>query len=374
LKQAILTVIFFLAACLPSAANPLSEQQVRQINAIAARTLAKQHISGMEIGIGRAGKVLYSHGYGLRARSRALPVTSQTVFPIGSITKQFTSTAVMLLVDRRKVDLDAPVARYLPSAPHGSEITVRELLDQTSGLPDYLDNKPLLASIMAGTVRSDSVPNLVALVNGKPLRFKPGSKYEYSNTNYALAGMLVARISAMLYSRFLQREIFTPQHLTSTQYLRMSVPSGTDVSRGYDYKKGRFVLLPSFSMDWGNAAGAIASNVSDLIHWDNAYFSGQIIPLQAVRIATTPPPHIAMLRSKNRTNNLGLGYAFGWVQARAEGRQMVWHNGGLPGARAMNATFPRDDLEIIVLTNATDASPEDTALKIARVIYDLPTR
>jgi CubicO group peptidase (beta-lactamase class C family) len=370
MRHALLTAAFFFAACLASAANPLSANQIRQIDAIAAQTLAKQHISGLEIGVGRAGKVLYARGYGLRDRAHGLSVTSQTVFPVGSITKQFTSTAVMLLVERRKVDLDAPIARYVPSAPHGREITVRELLDQTSGLPDYLEDKQLLASIMQGTVKPDSIQNLVALVNGKPLHFKPGSKYEYSNTNYALAGMLVARVSGMPYSRFLQREIFAPLHLTSTQYLRMSVPAGSDVSRGYNFTKGRFVLIPSFSMDWGNAAGAIASDASDLIHWDNAYFSGSVIPLQGVRIATTPPAHVVMLPSKNHVNNLGIGYAFGWVQAKAEGRQMIWHNGGLPGARAMNATFPRDGLEIIVLTNATDASPEATALKIARVIYD----
>jgi CubicO group peptidase (beta-lactamase class C family) len=91
-----------------------------------------------------------------------------------------------------------------------------------------------------------------------------------------------------------------------------------------------------------------------------------------VRVATTPPAGIVMLASKNRVNNIGLGYAFGWVQARAEGRQMIWHNGGLPGARAMNATFPADGLEIVVLTNVTDADPEDIALEIARVIYDHP--
>jgi CubicO group peptidase (beta-lactamase class C family) len=152
--------------------------------------------------------------------------------------------------------------------------------------------------------------------------------------------------------------------------LPTNVPAGPDVTRGYNYAKGRFTVIPRFSMDWGNAAGAIASNAADLIRWDHAYFSGNVIPLDDVRIATTPPPRIVMTPSKSRINNLGLGYAFGWVQARAEGRQMIWHNGGLPGARAMNATFPRDGLEIIVLTNATDASPEDIALKIARVIYD----
>jgi CubicO group peptidase (beta-lactamase class C family) len=353
-------------------ASPLSQAQIRQIDRIAGRALSAQHISGIEIGVGRNGKVLYAQGYGLRNQAQHLAVSSQTVFPIGSITKQFTAAAVMELVERGKVHLNARVSRYLPNAPHGGQITVRELLNQTSGLPDYLEDKALLASIMNGTVRPQSVESMVALVDGKPLHFRPGSKYEYSNTNYALAGMLIARVSRVPYSVFLQRTIFTPQHLTATQYLRMSVAQGSDVARGYNYKNGSFTLLPNFSMDWGNAAGAIASNAGDLIRWDGAYFSGAVIPLYAVRVATTPPAGIVMLASKNRANNIGMGYAFGWVQARAEGRQMIWHNGGLPGARAMNATFPRDGLEIVVLTNVTEAQPEDIALKIARVIYDRP--
>ena len=370
LKAACVIIACMLAAPAAAGANPLSATQIQHIREIAARALAAQHISGLEIGIGRNGVVLYANGFGLRDRARRLPVTAQTVFPVGSITKQFTAAAVMELVQRGKVDLDARVSRYLSTAPHGSEITVRQLLDQTSGLPDYLEDKPLLKSIMSGTAGPQPVSKLVALVDGKPLHFKPGSKYEYSNTNYALAGLLIARVSGMPYPQFLERTIFMPRHLTSVQYLRVSVPPGPDATRGYTYSKGRFDLLPAFSMDWGNAAGAIASNVTGLIRWDHAYFSGAVIPPSAVRAATTPPSGIVMLASKNRANNLGLGYAFGWVQARAEGRRMIWHNGGLPGARAMNATFPRDGLEIAVLTNATDADPEGIALKIARVIYD----
>ncbi|HKU67370.1 MAG TPA: serine hydrolase domain-containing protein [Candidatus Baltobacteraceae bacterium] len=369
-KTACAAVACVLAASAAASANPLTQSQIRQIDQVAARALSAQHVSGIEIGIGRHGKLLYARGYGLRDRARRLPVTAHTIFPIGSITKQFTAAAVMELVERGKVDLNARVSRYLPDAPHGGEITVRELLDQTSGLPDYLENKPLLASIMAGTVRPQPIARMIALVDGKPLHFKPGTKYEYSNTNYALAGMLIARVSGMSYPQFLERTIFAPQHFSAMQYLRTSVPSGTDVSRGYTYSKGTFVLLPPFAMDWGNAAGALASDANDLIRWDDAYFSGAIIALRAVRVATTPPRGIVMLASKNRINNIGLGYAFGWVQARAEGRQMIWHNGGLPGARAMNATFPRDGLDIIVLTNATDADPESVALKIARIIYD----
>lgn len=370
MKSAALTMLLFSATWSAGAAAPLSAAQIRQIDGIAARALAAQHISGIEIGVGRRGKVLFAQGYGLRDRARHLPVTAQTVFPVGSITKQFTAAAVMLLVSRGKVDLNARVAHYLPNAPHGTEITVRQLLNQTSGLPDYLENKPLLKAIMTGEDGPHNIASLVALVDGKALHFKPGTKWEYSNTNYALAGMIVSRVSGMPIGQFLKREIFTPQHLDSVQYLSTTLPVGTDVSRGYNYAKKQFTVIPVFSMDWGNAAGAIASNVTGLIKWDNAFFSGAVIPPADLRVATTPPRGIVMERSKDPANNLGIGYAFGWVQARAEGRQMIWHNGGLPGARAMNATFPGSGLEVIVLTNATVADPESIALKIARVIYD----
>ncbi len=370
MKALLLTALWLFASPIVASAAPLTAAQTQKIDEIAAQALKKQHISGMEIGVGRAGHVLYVHGYGLRDRAHQLPVSAQTVFPVGSITKQFTATAVMLLAQHGKVDLDAPVSRYVPNAPHGNEITVRELLDQTSGLPDYLEDKPLLTAIMSGTAGSHSEQSLLALVQDKPLHFKPGTKFQYSNTNYMLAGMIVSRVSGMPYGRFLENEIFTPHGLQSMEYLTSSVPSVPDAARGYTYAKGTFTLLPRFSMDWANSAGAIASDAADLIKWDQAYFSGSVIPLAAVRVATTPPAHIQMLASKDTANNLGLGYAFGWVQARAEGRAMIWHNGGLPGARAMNATFPHDRLEIIVLTNATDAAPEETALKIARVIYD----
>lgn len=361
---------FTIATCAQAAANPLSAAQLKAIDAIAQHALAKQHISGMEIGIGRAGTVLYAHGYGLRDRAHHLPVTARTVFPVGSITKQFTAATVMLLVQRGSVDLNAHVSRYLPKAPHGGEITVRELLNQTSGLPDYLEDKPLLASIMSGKAGPDSVQRLVSLVDDKPLHFKPGTKWEYSNTNYALAGLIVAQVSGMPYARFLQTNIFDRVGMSSSQYLRWSVPNGSDSTRGYNWSKQGFSLLPNFSMDWGNSAGAIASNAGDLIRWDDAYFSGKVISSASVSVSTQPPPHIVMQPSKSRANNLGIGYAFGWVQARAEGRQLIWHNGGLPGARAMNAVFPRDGLEIVVLTNATQADPEDVALGIAREIYD----
>ncbi len=372
--RALIAAILTLAAGTAAQAHPFTPAQTANFNRIVARAMAQEHIAGLELGIGRKGKVLFAHGYGLRDRQRRLPVTAQTVFPIGSITKQFSSTAALLLTERGRLTLDAPVARYLPRAPHASEITVRELLDQTSGLPDYLENKPLLAAIFKGTAGPSSTASLVGLVRGMPLHFKPGTKYEYSNTNYALVGMLIARVSGMSYPQFVEQHIFDPLDLTSMQYLRTSIPAGDDAANGYNYQKGRFLVIPRESMDWANAAGALASTVTDLIHWDGAYFGNRILPARLVRVATTPPAHIPMVTSKDQKNNLGVGYAFGWARGYFDSRPVIWHNGGLPGARAMNLVYPRDGLEIEVLTNVTDASPEVIALRIARAIYQASTR
>lgn len=372
LRVTLVLLAGFLSVALgaPASAAPLTAAQTRKIDAIVRTAMTQQHLVGVEIGVGRRGSLLFARGYGMRDREKQLPVTADTVFPIGSITKQFTAAAVMQLVQAGKIDLDAPVARYLPSAPHGAQVTVRELLDQTSGLPDYLENKPLLASIENGTVPSRSVPDYVALVAKEPLAFAPGTRWAYSNTNYALLGMLVATVSGTSFERYLTDHILTPLGLDRTQILASSVPRGTNVTRGYTYEKGANALVPDYSMAWGNAAGYLASTVADVIRWDGAFFGGDVISPHSLQIATTPPAKIVMVRSVHAENTLTAGYAFGWVRGRDEGRPLIWHNGGLIGARAMNLVFPGDGLEVVVLTNATTADPEGISLRIARLLYD----
>lgn len=329
-----------------------------------------EHLSGVEIGIGRNGHALFTHGYGLRDRAHRLPTSANTIFPVGSITKSFTATAVMLLVQEGKVDLDAPIARYLPSIPHAREVTVRELLDQTSGLHDYLENAALFRSILNSTVGSHSTAWYVDLVAGKTLLFKPGSKWAYSNTNYAILGMLVAKVSGESYAHFLAAHIFTPFEFTSTQVMRSTPPLGNDVADGYNYAKTGYVAVPPQSMSWANSAGAIASDAADLIAFDGKFFAGRIVSPSSVHAMLTPPRNRPMVASRNAMSNLYGGYGFAWVSGTDEDRKLEWHNGGLIGGRAMNAVWPRDGLEIVVLTNMTDAMPESIALRIARILYD----
>jgi D-alanyl-D-alanine carboxypeptidase len=372
-RHNVVLAAFVLSISFPAAAlaGALSSAQTAKIDAIVQSAMAQQHLVGVEVGVGRNGTTLFTKGYGLRDKAENLPVTARTIFPIGSITKQFTAACVMLLVQQSKIDLDAKLASYLPSVPHASEITVREILDQTSGYPDYLENKALITALFAGTwTTHEPFAYYVNLTRGTPLHFKPGTKWQYSNTNYEVAGMLVAKVSGEPYEQFLTQNIFRAQDLTSMQYLTWSIPVGNDVTRGYNYAKGTYTLIPRYDMSWGGGAGAIASDASDLVKWDGAFFGGKVISQSSVEIATTPPRHISMgMHAGNTQSNIADGYGFGWVAGHDEGRRIVWHNGGLIGARAMNAVFPDDGLEIVILTNATTADPEAIALRIARLLY-----
>ncbi len=352
----------------PAWADPLTAVQQAKIDAIARRQMSLGHIAGLTIGVGRNGTLLFARGYGLRDRARKLPADAGTAYAIGSITKQFTAAAVMLLAQSHEVDTSAKLARYLPGLGHAKEVTVRELLDQISGLQDYLVDKPLFTSIENGTIGYHPIAYYVDIGADLPLDFPPGSKWEYSNTNYAALGLLVERVTGEPYQRFLTNEILQTR-MPHTTYLRSSLPPGNDASQGYNYADGSFSLVKPYDMSWANAAGALASTVGDLVTWDGLFFGGRIIDEASLRAALTAHKNRPVLVSKDERNNIAQSYASGWVRGKDEGRNLIWHNGGTIGYRTMNLVFPRDGLEVIVLTNATDGKPEPIALQIARMLY-----
>ncbi len=362
-----LAALTLAAPAIPASAAALSPVQQGRIDAIARKALAAQHVSGLTIGIGRNGKLLFSGGYGLRDRAGHLAADNGTVYAIGSITKQFTASAVWLLAQQHRVDVDATVSRYLPGTPHGERVTVLELLAQISGYRDYLEDNALLKSIENSTVKHHPIAYYADLGAGMPLEFPPGSKWGYSNTNYALLGLLIQRVSGQSYWSFLQDDVLHSR-LPNTTYLTMSLPPGNDSSQGYTYANGSYALVKPYDMSWGNAAGALASTVSDLIAWDGLYFGGGIIDAATLRAALAAPGNHPMVPSKDQRNNIAQTYASGWVHGQDEGRKLLWHNGGTIGYRSMNLVYP-DGLEVVVLTNATTADPENIALEIARMLY-----
>ena len=350
-------------ACLSSlpgtghaAEAPLAAAQAALITTIVHRAMAAQHIPGLAIEVAVGGHSVYARGFGMRAPGKH--VRASTVFPIGSITKQFAAACVVMLAEDHSLDLDSPVSRYLPTAPHGERITVRQLLDQTSGLADYSAQPTLQTAVGKDKLNELRPAQLLAMIASKPLKFTPGTRFDYSNTNYLLAGMVVQAVSGEPFGTFLRERITEPLRMRETQYLSTSIPTGSNVARGYSIKHGRAALVPRITMSWAQAAGAIASDTHDLVIWDDAFFHGRVVTPAFVRTMTTPVKE---------------DYGYGWVIEQVRGQRMIWHNGEIPGAHAMNAFFPRSNMEVVVITNLDAAKPEEIAKNVATTLWQQRT-
>ena len=343
------------AAALGAAAAPrlalgataqLSAAQRVPIDDAVAKAVAASGAHGASVTVARAGEVVYANGFGVRDIGTHAPVDAETIFPIGSITKQFTAAAIMVLARDRKVDLGAKVTAYVPLAPHGTEYTVRNLLQQTSGLANYTAVPGFLTETATSTTVTPD--GLIALVARAPLAFAPGTRFEYSNTNYILLGMIVEEAAHVPYGRFIHERIAQPLGLTHLTF--GPPPKGADVTFGYEAQFGGTAVTP-WTPQATYSAGALYATPGDLVRWDEAFFGGRLLDAATVQRMTTPP----QLRGGARTD-----YAMGWVHDALDGHTMIWHNGGVLGANTRNAYFPDDRIAIVVFGNT--AAFDETAV------------
>ncbi|MDB5071470.1 MAG: pbpE 3 [Candidatus Eremiobacteraeota bacterium] len=329
------------AAVTPAAALAapamLSAAQRAPIEDAVAKAMAAVGARGVSVSVARAGEIVYANGFGLRDVGANLAVEPDTIFPIGSITKQFTAAAIVLLVRDRRVDLDAKAADYVSLAPHGTEYTVRQLLQQTTGLADYL-GAPAFRTTIA-TSKTITPEGLLALVGRAPLAFPPGTQFAYSNTNYVVLGMIVEAIARVPYGRFIQERIATPLGLAHLTY--GPPPAGANAARGYEAETGNTAVTP-WTPQATYAAGALYATPADLVRWDEAFFGGRLLDAKSVALLTTPP----QLPGGTHTT-----YAMGWLRETLDGHPLIWHNGGVIGANTRNAYFPDDRISVVVFAN-----------------------
>jgi D-alanyl-D-alanine carboxypeptidase len=345
------------AASLP-ATNPaptISAAQRQQIDTLVGATMRHQHLPGMSLAIARNGAVLYASGYGYRDVQKRLPADSGTVYNIASMTKQFTATAILLLQEDGKLSVGDSLARYLPDYRYARQITLREMLNHTSGIPDY--------SIVENVPHRATAAQFVDLIKDTPLDFPPGSRFEYSNTNYVILGMIVEKVSGESYGDFLARRVFQPlgMHATSARMIPQDVPDG---AVGYTYADGKIVTSPQTADDLGYGDGTIDSSVTDLVRWDAALDNGRVLNRSSWSAMTfSPLSHGYGMRG---------GYGFGLDLAHLYGRRYIFHQGLNGGFAGENATFPDDGLEIAALSNG-DPFDEDLFFRRVVSIVEPPT-
>lgn len=299
----------------------------------------------------RDGEPVLTESYGLANVEERVPVTSRTNFRLASVTKQFTAMAVLMLVERGELDLDDSLLDVFPDfPPFAADITVRHLLQHTSGLLDY---ESLMAEDATAQVLDADVLAMMKATEGT--YFPPGTEYRYSNSGYAVLAMVVERVSGQSFARFLEENIFRPLGMDRSVAYEKGV--STVENRAYGYTVGedgvRFSDQSPTSAVLGD--GGVYSSVEDLLKWDRALGSGELIHANLLRQAWTPGPG---------------DYGFGWWIDRYRGRRRVHHYGSTSGFRNFLQRFPDDGLTVVVLTNRAEPDVRPLGEKVADLFLE----
>lgn len=307
-----------------------------QVDAYVLGQLKEQHIPGLALAVVHNGEIIKARGYGWANVELDVPVKPETIFQTGSVGKQFTATAVMMLVEEGKIGLDDHISKYFGEAPAAwKDITVRNLLTHTSGIPDYTEK--------VISLRKDyTEPQLLSIFERLPLNFPPGQKWSYSNTGYVILGVLIHKVTGQFYGDFLHDRIFQPLGMNSTRIISEAdiVPNRAS---GYRLVKGALKNQEWVSPTLNTTAdGALYTNVLDMAAWDGALRAGRLLK---------QPSFDQMYTPVTLTGGKTYPYGFGWDISQVGGHRLLEHGGAWQGFTTFIARYDEESLTVIALTN-----------------------
>jgi CubicO group peptidase (beta-lactamase class C family) len=295
---------------------------------------------GCAVLIAKQGKVIYKKAFGSANIELNTPMGPEMVFRIGSITKEFTAVSILQLLDKGKIALTDSIQKFIKGFHYkGHTITIENLLTHTSGIRGYeqLDAK------IPNAMRVDFPPNIIVdSLDNLSLEFEPGTKYSYSNSNFFLLGYIIEQLTGKTYQQYIKENIFEPANLTATFYDNPSeiIPNRAS---GYSYSNNKYWNSGYISMSLVYSAGALVSNVSDLLKWYQALYSGQLLKKETFQKAITP---------HKLTNGNMSDYGYGFFIRNEKGIKSVGHGGAIDGYRAITTYYPEQDIFIALLCNS----------------------
>jgi D-alanyl-D-alanine carboxypeptidase len=346
-----------------SADTPLlSAVQSAQLDTLVRAALTAGNIPGISVAIERRGKVIYKKGFGFADVENNVPVTPDSVFPIGSITKTMTGLAIQQLIAAGKIDLDAPVGRYLPDlAAPARDAKIRFLLEHTSGIPGYTDIPGFPNNSQSPMTRAD----ILGWFAARPLLFPMGTRWSYTNSGPYLLGLVIEAVSGMPYADYLLKNEFAPFSMTKSSLAGWE-PLIHERVHGYRHGSLGLENAPRYDPLLPFAAGAVMSTAEDLLKYRRGVFGAGSTPL-AIRKA--------LLSQDRLPDGFLLPYSRGClVLGEFEGHHRVGHPGDIYGYSAQYSYYPDDDLTVVILTNTQDAPfpPMSIEQKLVRVLFELP--
>jgi CubicO group peptidase (beta-lactamase class C family) len=331
--------LVFLGVSGLSAQDPLAAA----VDSIAKDVLKQTGVPSASLAVVRDGKVVYAQAYGDAKIEGHVAATTSMRYSIGSISKQFCAGAVLLLVQDGKLSLDDPVSKYLPDLTRASDVTIRQLLSHTSGYQDYWPQDYVMPTMLDSTTARQIVDRWAKI----PLDFDPGTRWQYSNTNYVIAGMIVEKVSGMPFFEFLRSRILNPLGIESVKNIDMGRLPDSDPTGYLRYALGPARPAPKEGKGWLFAAGELAMTPGDLAKWDIAMMNESLLAPSSYRMMETE----VLLKS-----GTGTGYGLGVDVGMQNGHRAISHGGEVSGFTAQNVVFPDDHAAIVVLTNQDAAA------------------
>lgn len=339
----------------------LADNAIEQrLDSILTQATADGGKPGIAVAVQRGDQVIYSKGFGYADVEHRVPVTPDTVFPIGSITKTMTGLAIAQLVAAGKIDLDAPASKYVPGLPPPArDALVHHLLNHTSGLVNYTD----LPEFPRGAERAMTREEVLSWFSTKPLQFEPGTRYNYTNSGTFLLGLIIENVTKQPYDEYIRQHVLTPfdmQHTSMADWRTLV----NHRAHGYQRGKTGLVNAPRYDPMIAFSAGNVMSTTGDMLKYRAGVFAG----------STTP---IAVRESLHRLDRLRDGtlvpYSLGClVHVTLDGHRRIMHSGDISGFSAHYSYYPDDATTIVVLTNSDGGVPPvSLEAKLARVVLGI---
>lgn len=338
-----------------SRAQPIPKAQTVKIDALFA-AYDRTNSPGCAVGVYRDGQLVFGRGYGMANLEHGIALSTNTVFDIGSTSKQFTATAILLLAQDGKLSLDDEVQKHLPRLPrYQKPITIRHLLNHTSGVRDYLTLMSLHGTDFDGVTTDDDAWDLI--VRQKAVNFTPGSEYLYSNSGYFLLSLIVKQVSGKTLAQFARERVFEPLGMTHTHIHDAHTQIVPNRATGYSLLNGVFAIDMSLFEQTGD--GAVYTTVEDLLRWDRNFYTPTVGGRQLLDSLHT----VGILANGDR-----LTYAMGLMVDQYRGLKRVRHGGAWAGYRAELLRFPEANTAVACLCNLGSANPSNLADGVAGVL------
>lgn len=301
--------------------------------------------------VAKNGKILLNKGYGYRNAADKITNSEQTIFQLGSITKQFTSAVILNLQEEKKLSVYDKLSKYFPGYPKGDSITIEQLMTHTSGIYSYTNDRDFMANEVSKPTNREKI---MAMFRDKPLDFSPGTGWNYSNSGYSLLGYIIEAVTKKPYEQAVRKYIFTPLRMTHSGFDFTHLKNKQKATGYFELNDRETITAPIVDSTVSFSAGAIYSTTGDLYLWHKA--------LQKYNVLSKAQQEKAYTPVKNK-------YGYGWGIDSIDGKRRVTHGGGIHGFTTNIARVPEDDICIVLLSNASDPTLGEITKSIFAILY-----